>query len=229
MHGPQSVFDIGHCTVIHCDSGGVSLVDKSKAEILWYSFNWPITRCFLKPLKGWCDYRALNQNCIMNQHWQAMQLHKWWTNYGQEIRTKVVWVCLKIFWFSKDNLQGTRIEMKWIEKEEEVDRRRVVKTISKSGQGWTLPAQREQLRTGQEGGLWSHLRCPNDLAMLWDRLKLARLDSTFFRVFLWPNIIQLVFPYVSDSFLKELGPVVQSIVSLTSSLRGLLVKCFMTL
>ena len=28
MHGPRSVFDIGHCTVIHCDSGGVSLVDQ---------------------------------------------------------------------------------------------------------------------------------------------------------------------------------------------------------
>ena len=28
---------------------------------------------------------------------------------------------------------------------------------------------------------------------------------------------------------KELGPVVQSIVSLTSSFRGQLVKCFMTL
>ena len=28
MHGPHNVFDIGHCTVIHCDAGGVSLVDK---------------------------------------------------------------------------------------------------------------------------------------------------------------------------------------------------------
>ena len=28
MHDPRSVFDIGHCTVIHCDSGGVSLVDQ---------------------------------------------------------------------------------------------------------------------------------------------------------------------------------------------------------
>ena len=27
MHGPHSVFEIGHCTVIHCDAGGVSLVD----------------------------------------------------------------------------------------------------------------------------------------------------------------------------------------------------------
>ena len=28
MHGPHSVFDIGHCTVIHCDAGGVSLIDQ---------------------------------------------------------------------------------------------------------------------------------------------------------------------------------------------------------
>ena len=28
MHGPHSVFNIGHCTVIHCDAGGVSMVDQ---------------------------------------------------------------------------------------------------------------------------------------------------------------------------------------------------------
>ena len=28
LHGPHSIFDIGHCTVIHCDAGGVSLVDQ---------------------------------------------------------------------------------------------------------------------------------------------------------------------------------------------------------
>ena len=28
MQGPQSVFDIGHCTVIHCDAGDVSLADQ---------------------------------------------------------------------------------------------------------------------------------------------------------------------------------------------------------
>ena len=51
MHGPHSVFDIGHCTVIHCDAGGVSLVDQWKAEKNIYSFNWPVTRCILKPIK----------------------------------------------------------------------------------------------------------------------------------------------------------------------------------
>ena len=28
MHGPLSVFDIGHCTAKHCDAGGLSLVDQ---------------------------------------------------------------------------------------------------------------------------------------------------------------------------------------------------------
>ena len=39
MHGPHSGFDIGHCTVIHCDAGGWSLVDqwkaKKKTDIRW--------------------------------------------------------------------------------------------------------------------------------------------------------------------------------------------------
>ena len=34
---------------------------------------------------------------------------------------------------------------------EVVDRRRGGKTTSQSGQGWTLPAQFEHLRTGQNG------------------------------------------------------------------------------
>ena len=31
MHGSHSVFDIGHCTVIHCDAGGLSLIDQRGA------------------------------------------------------------------------------------------------------------------------------------------------------------------------------------------------------
>ena len=59
-----------------------------------------------------------------------------------------------------------------MEEEEEEDRRRGGKTISKSGQGWTLPAQLGQLKTGQDGKglLRSHRLCPNDLEMSWDRL-----------------------------------------------------------
>ena len=46
-----------------------------------------------------------------------------------------------------------------MEKEEKVDRRRGGKTISNSGQGWTLPAQLGWLKTGQgeKGWLQSHL------------------------------------------------------------------------
>ena len=59
----------------------------------------------------------------------------------------MVWPCLKIFWFSKDNPTGHG-EGK---KKKEADRRRGGKTILKSGQEWTLPAQLGQLKTGQDG------------------------------------------------------------------------------
>ena len=58
----RTVFSIGYCTVIHCDAGGVSLVDHWKAEKNWYLFNEPIIRCFLKINKTWRDYRTLNPN-----------------------------------------------------------------------------------------------------------------------------------------------------------------------
>ena len=47
------------------------------------------------------------------------------------------------------------------------------KTISKSGQEWTLPAQLGQLKTGQDGKglLRIHLWCPDDLPRLWDRIE----------------------------------------------------------
>ena len=32
MMSPHGVFDIGHCTVIHCDAGGVSLVDQKAGK-----------------------------------------------------------------------------------------------------------------------------------------------------------------------------------------------------
>ena len=59
-----------------------------------------------------------------------------------------------------------------MKKEEEVDSRRGGKTISKSGQGWTLPAQLGQLRTDQDGKglLRIHLWCPSNLARIGDRL-----------------------------------------------------------
>ena len=59
------------------------------------------------------------------------------------------------------------------EKEKEADRRRGGKTISKSGQEWTWPAQLGQLKTGQDGKglLQIHLWCPDDLPRLWDRIE----------------------------------------------------------
>ena len=70
---------------------------------------------------------------------------------------------------AKTILQGT-VEGK---RKKQADRRRGGKTISKSGQEWTLPAQLRQLKTGQDGkGLLPiHLWCPGDLPRLWDRIE----------------------------------------------------------
>ena len=59
-----------------------------------------------------------------------------------------------------------------MEKEEEVDRRRSGKVISKSAHGWTLPTQAGQLKTGPDGKelLRIHLWFPMGQAMLWVRL-----------------------------------------------------------
>ena len=69
---------------------------------------------------------------------------------------------------AKTILQGTVKE-----KEKEADRRRGGKTISKSGQEWTLPAQIGQLKIGQDGKglLLTHLWCPGDLPRIWDRIE----------------------------------------------------------
>ena len=40
------------------------------------------------------------------------------------------------------------------------------KTISKSGQEWTLPAQLGQVKTGQDGKMRIHLWCPGNLLRL---------------------------------------------------------------
>ena len=45
----------------------------------------------------------------------------------------------------------------------------------------------------------------------------------------YPKLIYGLIGIVSDYFFSKQGPVVQSIVSLTSSLRGHFVKCFTTL
>ena len=75
-------------------------------------------------------------------------------------------------------------------KDKEADRRRGGKTISKSGQEWTLQAQLEQLKTGQDGKglLRIYLWCPDDLPRLWDRIELkpmAQEISHFSEYFLY--------------------------------------------
>ena len=78
----------------------------------------------------------------------------------------MVWPRFKVFQFSKDNLQGSVKGKR---------RRRGGKTISKSGQEWTLPAQVGWLKTGQSGkGLWQiHQWCPNDIPRLRDRIEIV--------------------------------------------------------
>ena len=92
----------------------------------------------------------------------------------------MVWPCLKVFWFSKDN----PTEHSERKKKKEADRRSGEKTISKSGQEWTLPAQLGQLKTGQDGKglLRIHVWCPNDLPRLWDRIEIDGIGC------LWPSI-----------------------------------------
>ena len=74
---------------------------------------------------------------------------------------------------AKTILQGT-VKRK---RKKEADRRRGGKTISKSGQELTLPAQLGQLKTGQDGkgSLRIHLWCPDDLPRLWDRIEKNRI------------------------------------------------------
>ena len=70
----------------------------------------------------------------------------------------MVWSCFNVFRFSKNNPTG-HSERK---KKKEADRRRDGKTISKSGQEWTLPAQLRQPKTAQDGKglLRIYLWCP---------------------------------------------------------------------
>ena len=61
-------------------------------------------------------------------------------------KQKLRW--FKVIWFSKDNPTGhSERNPHGIVK----GKRRVGKTISKSGQEWTLPAQLGRLKTGQDG------------------------------------------------------------------------------
>ena len=66
-----------------------------------------------------------------------------------------------------DEMTPTIIEHFIQGKAEEADRVRDGKTISKSGQKWTLPVQLGQLKTEDGKGLLQiHLRCPDGLPRL---------------------------------------------------------------
>ena len=82
----------------------------------------------------------------------------------------MVWPCLKVFWSSKDNPTGHSERKK---KKRQTEEELGGKTISKSGQEWTLPAQLGQPKTGQDGKglLRIHLWCPDDLLRLWNRIE----------------------------------------------------------
>ena len=82
------------------------------------------------------------------------------------MKAKMVWPCLKVFWFSKDNPTGhSERKKKKRQTEEEVGRQ--YQRVDR-----TLPAQLGQLKTGQDvkGLLQIHLWCPDDISRLWDRI-----------------------------------------------------------
>ena len=87
----------------------------------------------------------------------------------------MVWPCLKVLWFSKDNPTGhSERKKKKRQTEEEVGRQ--YQRVDRNG---LLPAQLVQLKTGQDGKglLQIHLWCPDDLPRLWDRIELLYFDG----------------------------------------------------
>ena len=82
------------------------------------------------------------------------------------MKAKMVWPCFKAFWFSNDNPTGHSER-----KKKEADRRRGGKTISKSGQEWTVPAQLGQLknRTKWKGVVANSSVVPRRPSRLGDR------------------------------------------------------------
>ena len=110
-------------------------------------------------------------------HWRTRRT----PDPDQETETKIVWLGFKVFWLSKDNSTGHSERTK-----KEADRRRGGKTILKSEQEWTLPAQLGRLKTGRNGKglLRTHLWCPNDLSRLWDRIEKKDMDLIMMDYFL---------------------------------------------
>ena len=74
----------------------------------------------------------------------------------------MVWLCLKIFWFTKDNPTG--------HSERKKKKRQTEEGVGRQYQRVELG----QLKTGQDGkGLFRmHLWCPDDLPRLWARIEI---------------------------------------------------------
>ena len=87
-------------------------------------------------------------------------------------KLKMVWPCLKVFWFSKDNPTGHNERKKR-------KRGRQKKRWEEHIKEWTgmdfasSTRAAEEYHTGQEGKglLRIHLWCPDDLPRLWDRIE----------------------------------------------------------
>ena len=83
----------------------------------------------------------------------------------------------KLRWFGhvsrSSGLERRSYRAQLKEREEEVDTRSDGMAILNSGQELTFPAQLGQLKKGQggKGLLLSYLWCPEDLPLLWDKIK----------------------------------------------------------
>ena len=64
------------------------------------------------------------------------------------MKAMIVWPCLKVFWFSKDNPTGQSER-----KKKEADRRRGGKTISNSGQNFASSTRAAENRSRWKGNV----------------------------------------------------------------------------
>ena len=72
MHGPHSVSDTGHCTVIHCDTVCRWLTNEwqRKTDIRLTDQYY---KMFPQTDKSWRDYRAPIKIGLINLYWRAVQ------------------------------------------------------------------------------------------------------------------------------------------------------------
>ena len=111
----RTVFPILVTVQLYTVMAELSLVDQWKAEKNWSSRNWPITRCFLKPVKAWTKIG------LINQHWRAVQY-----NHGRCLYKKI-WVKF----YGENMLQfGTQLFLRVSPKRQMVDNLVMYNTLS---------------------------------------------------------------------------------------------------